>query len=312
MKRLALMVLFVVGLSLSQFPQATAGGGKIMGVVTETGTGQPLPGVTVKLYSVRAGGYLSPSPVTDADGKWKAMHIRGGMWNLDFEKVGYETKKLSYNLDPTPGRRSDPVEINLKKIEGPVLDEKIVAELNKAKDLLSANNIQEALKAFIEVKDKYKELEGIAIVNLYIGNCYSSLEEYAKAIEYFLLALEKYPKNMDLILSIGNAYNNMKQVDKAMEWFNKIPFEEIQNVDTLYNIGVNLYNSAKYADAVKYFKRAIEINPEYAVGFYQLGMTYTALSMNTEAVAALKKFIELDPNSPDVETAKAIVDAFSK
>jgi tetratricopeptide (TPR) repeat protein len=63
---------------------------------------------------------------------------------------------------------------------------------------------------------------------------------------------------------------------------------------------------------LKYFNKAIEINPEFAPAYYQLGMTYTALSKTTEAVEALKKFMELDPESPDFQTAKAIVDAFSK
>ncbi len=312
MKRTVLVIFLMMGLSCALFPQATIGKGKIRGVVTDEETGKPIEGVTVKLYSVKAVGYLKPSPKTDNEGKWKAFHIRGGMWHLDFEKVGYETKKISYNLLTTPGLRIDPIEITLRKIEGPALDAKIAEEINKGGELLNEKKVQEALKLFTELKEKNKDLAGIAIVNLYIGNCYSILEDYPKAVEFYQIALEKYPKNMDLILSIGNTYTNMNQTDKAMEWFSKLPFEEIHNVDTLYNIGVNFYNNSSYEKAVKYFAKATEINNEFAQGFFELGMTYTALNKIPEAIAALKKFMELDPDSPDYQTAKAIIDAFSK
>ena len=97
-----------------------------------------------------------------------------------------------------------------------------------------------------------------------------------------------------------------------MLWFNKVPFDELDNINTLYNIGVIFYNKAKYDEAVKYFKKSTEINNEFADGFYQLGMTYTAQNKIPEALAALKRFMELDPESPNYQTAKAIVEAFSK
>ncbi|MCK5057007.1 MAG: tetratricopeptide repeat protein [Candidatus Aminicenantes bacterium] len=312
MKKILLILTLVIGLSLALFSQATAGNGKMRGVVLNAATGEPIAGVTVKLYLVKQAAYYRPSPTTDKNGKWKAFHIRGGMWNLDFEKVGFEPTKLSYNVDTRPGMKRSVIQVKLKKMEGPALDAGIVEEINKARDLLNSDKVQEAINEFTAIKEKFKESSGISIVNLYIGNAYSQIEEYAKAIESYEEALDKYPKHNGLILSIGNSYSNMAQPEKAMEWFKKIPFEEIDNTDTLYNIGVGFYNTFKYDDALKYFKKAIEINPEYAPAYYQLGMTYTAMSKTTEAVDMLNKFMELDPDSPDYQTAKAIVDAFSK
>jgi tetratricopeptide (TPR) repeat protein len=312
MKKMLVIITVIIGLSLALFSQATAGNGKVRGVVLDAATGEPVEGVTIKLFLVKQSAYLRPSPQTDNEGKWKAFHIRGGMWNLDFEKVGYEPKKISYNVDSRPGIKIPIVEIKLKKMEGPALDAGIVDEINKARDLLNSDKVQEAINEFTAIKEKYKDNSGIAIVNLYIGNAYSDIEQYEKAIAAYKEALDKYPKHNGLILSIGNSYSNMDQPEKAMEWFTKIPFEEIDNTDTLYNIGVGFYNTFKYDDALKYFRKAVEIDPEYAPAYYQLGMTYTAMSKTTEAVEALKKFMELDPESPDFQTAKAIVDAFSK
>ena len=91
-----------------------------------------------------------------------------------------------------------------------------------------------------------------------------------------------------------------------------ISSEEIKNEDSLYNIGVIFYNASKYDDALKYFKRATELNAEFAEAQFQLGMTYTAMNKPKEAVEVLKKFIEMAPDSPNYQTAKAIIDAFSK
>ncbi len=312
MKKLLIFVGIVV-LSVSLFSQAgTAGRGKLRGIVLDAQTGQPIEGVTVKLYSLKARAYLRPFPKTNKEGKWKALYIRGGMWNIDFEKVGYETVKTSVKVDTAPGRKRPIIKIAMKKIEGPVLEQSIVKEIEKGQNLLSQNKTDEALKLFLDIASKNQDKPGIAIVNLYIGNCYSKKEDYEKAIEYYKKALKKYPKNKNLILSIGNAYTNMKNEKAAMEWFNKLSFEDINNPDTLYNIGVSFYNAYKYDKAVKYFEKATKVNPDFADAYYLLGMTYTGMNKIPEAIKALERFMELAPDSPNYNTAKAVVDAFKK
>lgn len=312
MKKILLLVLMGTIMVCSLFSQATAGRGKMTGFVTDEETGEPLQGVTVKLYCVRARAYHTLTPKTDSKGYWKAMYLRGGAWNLDFEKVGYITKKISFQVETTPGMKKPQIEIKLKKLEGPALEDKVIKLVEKAKVLMSKNELDKAITEFNEILVKHKDSSGISIVNLYIGNCYAMKDDFENAIKYYKLAVEKYPDNRELIISIGNAYNNSNQYDKALEWFEKVPFDELNNIDTLYNIGVTFFNKAKYDEAVKYFKKATETGTEFADAFYQLGMTYTAQNKIPEALAALKKFMELDPESPNYETAKAIVEAFSK
>jgi len=312
MKKIVILVLLSVLMMFPLFSQDVSGRGKMSGFVFDEETGKPLPGVTVKLYCLRARGSFSPSPLTDSKGYWKAMFLRGGMWNVDFEKVGYIPKKISFNVQTTPGMKKPQIEIKLRKLEGPALEDKVIKQIEKAKVLMVENKPDEAIKKFDEILEKYKDSSGIAIINLYIGNCYAMKDDFEKAIEFYKLAAKAYPENRELIFSIGNAYNNLNQYDNAMIWFQKVPFDELDNIDILYNIGVNFFNKAKYDEAVKYFKKATEINIEFADAFYQLGMTYTAQNKIPEALAALKKFMELDPESPNYQTAKAVVEAFSK
>ena len=300
------------GLVFPLFSQATSGKGKMSGTVVDADSGQPIKGVAIKLYCIRARAFHRISPKTDKEGYWKAMYLRGGLWNIDFEKAGYETKKISFRVETTPGAKKPSIDVKLKKVEGPALEEIILKEIDVANKLVAEKKFSKAREKFFTLLEKNKDREGIAIVNLYIGNSFAMEENYPKAIEFYTKAVEKYPKNKELLISIGNAYNNMNRFDDAMIWFKKVSFEDIDNIDTLYNIGVILYNKAQYDDAIKYFQKSTQVFDEFGDGFYQLGMTYTALNRIPEALAALKKFMELDPDSPNFETAKAIVEAFTQ
>jgi tetratricopeptide (TPR) repeat protein len=294
------------------YPQLTKGRGKMNGMVTEEDTGKPIEGVTVKMFYPNANVYHTPAPKTDAEGKWRVTYIRGGLWNLDFSKSGYETKKISYYVDTRAGVAKKSIEVQLRKLEGPAAAKSILDEIDKAVALIIEKKFDQALTELQAIKEKFQGEPGVEIVYLHIGNCYSNKGNYQKAIEYYLKSLEKFPNNRELILSIGNAYGNLNDLEKATEWFNKLKIDDIGNIDTLYNIGVIAYNKGDFDRALTFFKKSTEINSEFAEGLYQLGMTYTALNQQDEAVEVLKKFMELDPKSPNYETAKAVVEAFEQ
>jgi tetratricopeptide (TPR) repeat protein len=312
MKKIVLTAMITISMVLALYPSLTTGKGKMSGSVTEKETGAPLEGVTINLLCIRANEFYKPSPKTDKEGKWSVFFVRGGSWSLDFEKNGYETKKISFYVDTTPGTKNPRIEVALAKIEGPSVGEEVLKQIDSAKNFMAENDYDKALNILIEVKEKYKDESGIQIVDLYIGNCYSKKKDYNKSVEYYEKALEKFPKNKELIVSIGNAYNNLQNQEKAMEWFGKLSIEDIGNADTLYNIGVMAYNNGDFTNAETYFKKAAEVDPEFAEAFYQLGMTYTALDRQSEAVEILKKFVEMAPGSPNIETAKAIIEAFNE
>lgn len=294
------------------YSQLTKGRGKMNGIVAEEGTGQPIEGVTVKLFYLKANVYHTPALKTDAEGKWRVTYIRGGLWNLDFTKNGYETKKISYYVDTRAGVAKKSIEVQLRKLEGPAAARSILDEIDKAVALITEKKFDQALTELQAIKEKFQGEPGVEIVYLHMGNCYSNKGNYQKAIEFYLMSLEKFPNNREIILSIGNAYGNLNDFDKATEWFNKLKIDDIGNIDTLYNIGVIAYNNGDFDRALTFFKKATEIDTGFAEGLYQLGMTYTALNKQDEAVEVLKKFMELDPKSPNYETAKAVVEAFEQ
>jgi len=308
---IVVMVIFISGMFSPLFSQLK-GKGKMHGTVTDAAAGEPIEGVTVKLFFPEYNAYYTPSPVTDKEGKWAAHFVRGGRWDLDFVKQGYELKKISFQVDTAPGVSKPAIDIQLKKLEGPAAGAELVKGIEKANTLLSEKQYDQALKELMALLEKHKEDPGIEIVYLYIGNCHSMKGDFNKAIEFYKKALEKFPNNKELVLSIGNAYNNMNDHENAVVWFDKLAIDDIGNVDTLYNIGVIAYNKGDFEKAATYFKKSTETDNTFVDGYYQLGMTYTALDKQKEAIETLKKFMAMAPDSPNFDAAKAVVEAFEQ
>ncbi len=302
MKKVFVIILFLLTLNVFIFPQAYSGKGRMRGVVYDE-KGNPLEGVKVKLYSVRAASGFETK--TNSKGEWKAYWIRGGTWYVDFEKAGYETKKITVSVRET-GKPVE-IEIKLKKLEGLVLTEDLVSQLEKGNKLFNEKKYDEALKVYEKIladnPDAY-------VINLSIGNCYFEKGEYEKAVSYYKKVLEKDPKYTKAIVSIGNCYINMKQNDKALEWYRKVDVNKIDDPVVLYNIGVIFYNHFDYESAIKMFKKSVEINRDFADGWYQLGMSYVGANKVKEALSAFDEFLKLEPEGERAQTVKEIMKAY--
>jgi len=302
-------MILVLCISLTNAQRIT-GRGQLTGVVYDAETKEPLEGVTVKLFCVPANKARTPNEITDSEGRWSALYLRGGMWYVDFEKVGYEPKKSSIQIIDTPGVKSPHMEVYMRKLQGPALTKNIVDDINKNKELVESGKYRKAIGEFKKMLDEYKESQGIGIVNLYIGNCYASLNDYPEAINYFKAALESYPEHKGIINSIGESLMNLKEEEEAVKWFAKLDIDEIRNPDSLYNLGVVNYNRAVYDQAEKYFKKATEVKSDFVDAIYQLGMTYVALNKTGKALENLKKFLELAPDHANAQIAQSILDAY--
>jgi tetratricopeptide (TPR) repeat protein len=302
----AVLILLIAAISL--FSQ-TGGKGKMRGIVCEAETGQPIPGVTVRLYCEALDAYYLPFPVTDKDGKWGAYYLRTGMWSLDFEKVGYEPQKLSYRVGFAVGGPQELIEIKLRKIQNLVVKETILSKLQSADKLFAQKKYGEAQTVY---ETLLAENPDLYVLNKNIGNCYFAVENYEKALVHYLKVQEKQADRADVLTAIANSYNNWGKMEQAVEWYKKIPLAGIRDIDTAYNAGVLLLNAGSAEEALPYFQKSVEIDVEFADGFYRLGMALVALNRSEEALAALRKFLDLAPDSPDATVAKSVIDALSK
>ncbi len=300
MKKLVIFFILILFLTIVVYPQAYMGKGKLKGIVTDT-QGNPVEGVTVKLYHLKsASGFTT---TTNKKGEWKAFWIRGGMWNIDFTKVGYAPKAISVRIKEY-GKNPE-IKIQMQKIEGINVNKKIEKELVEGNKLYKAGDYSGALEKFQQILQDNPDLYQ---VNTNIGNCYFSMKNYDKAIEYYKKVLEKEPNNTKMLMAIGNCYIEKKDYDEALKWYDKIQFDKIDNTITLYNIGVIYYNNNKYDQALKYFKRAATLDNQFTDAIYQLGLTYMALSKMQEAIDTFNQYLKIDSTSQRATQVKQFIE----
>jgi tetratricopeptide (TPR) repeat protein len=290
MKKIAFITLILVLSAGLVFSQSYRGQGRLKGKVTDE-EGKPLSGVKVKLFSVR--GQSGFEVTTNAEGEWTANYIRGGGYNIDFLKAGYEPKQISTSIPEATN--NPPVEVKLKKMEGLMITDELRSALEAGNKLFAETKFEEAGKVYEDLIAKNPD---VYILHKNVGNCRFELQQYDLAEAAYLKVLEKEPGNADIILLIGNCYANRGEADKAMEWYNRIEFEKITDPTVLYNIGTSFTKQSKFEDALKYYKRSVEVQKDYLDGLYQLGLTYLALGRNPEAIPPFEDYLKIDPDSP--------------
>jgi len=305
MKKKALFVFFfLVIASLSAFAQSYRGQGRLTGVVLDQ-DGKPIEGVKVKLFSVK--GAAGFELTTDAKGEWKAIYIRGGGWDLDFEKIGYAPKKISVQIQES--FQNPPVETRLKKIEGLIISDELKAALKQGNQLFAEKKYEEAVAVLAALVAKNPDAY---VINKNIGNCYFELQRYDQAEEYYRKVLDKEPANAEIMLLVGNCLANRGETEKAMEWYAKIEFDKITDPNVLFNIGTAFYRQSKFEESLKYYRRSVELKSDFLDGIYQVGLTYISLQNNAEAVKVFEQYLKLDADSPKASQVRNFLEYLRK
>jgi tetratricopeptide (TPR) repeat protein len=304
MKKIAtttLILFLVAGLALAQ---SYRGQGRLRGKVMDE-TGKPLEGVKVKLFSVK--GQSGFELTTNAEGEWSANYIRGGGYNIDFIKPGYEPKNISTSIPETT--TNPPVEVKLKKASGLMITDELKAALEAGNKLFGEKKFEEASKIYEDIIAKNPDAY---ILYKNVGNCRFELQQYDLAEAAYQKVLEKEPENADIIVLVGNCYANRDQADKAMEWYGKIDYEKINDPTVLFNIGSSFTKQSKFEDALKYYKRSVEVQKDFLDGLYQLGLTYLSLGRNPEAIVPFEDYLKIDATSPRADQVKGFLEFLKK
>jgi tetratricopeptide (TPR) repeat protein len=280
------------------------GKGRVFGVVFDE-QGKPIEGVTVKLVYAKSNTGFEVK--TDNEGKWTGAWLRSGSWNIDFEKIGYETKKIS--LEVSEVEKKPEIKLNLKKISEIVFSEELNTKLTQANQMFEQKNYQAALEAYQALLVKFPDAY---ILWKNVGHCYFAQEKYDQAEESYKKVLEKKADDSDTLLLVGNCYANRGQTDKAMEWYSKIQFDKITDPVVLYNIGNDYYKLSKFEEALKYYQRSVELQKDFLDGLYQLGLAYTTLQKSQEAITTFETFLKYDSTSEKASQVRTFLDYLKK
>ena len=303
-KSFALTFIAILIFSLWTYSQEWKGRGRIEGVVLGE-DGDPIARAKITLTHAEMKAKINKT--TNEKGEFLATWIKGGLWHVDVEAVGYIPRKASYQVSEiTP---NPPMEIILKKTEKTVVREDLVETVKglllEGNELFEQKKHEEALAIFKEIAEKVPELYQI---NLNIGNCYYEMGDYDSAIPCYKAVLEKEPENNDALVSLGNVYLEKGELEKGMELFNKLSDEGAASPIALYNIATNLFNKGEPEAAARYYEQALDLDQNMADAYYQLGLCYLNSNKKEKAKESFLKYLELKPDSDKAQQVKAFLE----
>ena len=131
---------------------------------------------------------------------------------------------------------------------------------------------EEESKAILqELMDK--QYDNAAVYQILAG-FYSKEENYAKAHEILRKGLERYPKNVGLIIDEINLYIAQKNSEEAIPLMEQAVRLDSQNVQLLFAIGDAYGENGNKVKAEEYYRKAIQIDPKFYNAYNNLGALF--------------------------------------
>jgi tetratricopeptide (TPR) repeat protein len=147
---------------------------------------------------------------------------------------------------------------------------------------------------------------------------YMQQNNYDKAIEQCLLAVDQIPNNAEAYYVLGQAYGQKGMYREMNAAFNKslgispiheadIKYNKDKFYADLFNGGVAKIKEDKLDEAAQKFEIAIEILPKKLDGYKNLAFTYTKMGRDSMAIETYKKAIVIDSTDMELRTFMGIL-----
>jgi Flp pilus assembly protein TadD len=294
------------------------GKARVDGIV-KNAKGDPVEGCKVSMRWGRST-HGGPDLTTDKKGRWAIFGLVGGPWDIDFEAPGYQTKKISVDLQE--GSRNPSVEVALEAaaqsapaapagpaevqitVGGKKISKETAAAIEAGNQAMAAKNWASArenyVKALVELPDNTPLLQRVAAAYLGEGNTEEALR-YARQIT------EKDPQETGAWMMIAEVELQRGNLEAGKAALDKIPADKVTDPQPYLNLGILSINAKKPAEAVPAFDKAIAIKPDLADAYYYRGLARMQLKKNAEAKADFQKALELAPNGPDANDIRDLL-----
>lgn len=126
------------------------------------------------------------------------------------------------------------------------------------------------------------------------------LEEYEKAIDYYVLALKETPDDEEILNCLAVNYTRTTRYDLALETFEKIE-QSNPGFEPCYCNRIITYTEMEQHDkAEQMFYLAQQIDPDCPLCFYNIGNSLFTQGKYERAIWCWDKCSELDPKHPQI------------
>jgi Tfp pilus assembly protein PilF len=179
------------------------------------------------------------------------------------------------------------------------LHNEAVSLMKAGDDAAAFAKFQEALSLDPNLKDS---LQGLAGTGVKIG-------KYAEAAAAAEAILSIDPSNENAVRHYYNACLGLGDKEKLADALLSLaPFEPAVASNGLLILAFEAYDAQETALFKKRFEQVLGIDPNQAQAYYYLGVGYLNEGAKAEAKSHFEKFLELAPESPEAETARALLE----
>lgn len=285
------------------------GKGRIQGTVVDKASGKPIQGATVTVAP--ADGATTPIVAkTDARGRWSALGLTSGAWNVDITADGYVVSRGAVNVSEV--QMLPPIKTELaaevkEEAPAPVVDS-VPPEARAAVEAGEAFMAQQKYKeAAAEFEKAAAMLPDNMSLRQVLAQAHYRAGEVAKAVASLEPVVAADASNHALALLLTNMYLENNQLDAAKTLLEKVPSSAVTEATVYTNIGILFLNKNNPAEAATYFSKAIGLDAARADGYYYRGLAYVQLKKNAEAKADFQKVVEIAPDSAEARDAKQLL-----
>jgi tetratricopeptide (TPR) repeat protein len=149
-------------------------------------------------------------------------------------------------------------------------------------------------------KTGVEEMVSLAEQLYSIGIRFLWIEDYEKAIPYFLEAIKKSPKYAEAYFQVGYCNDKLGRYSEAIEFYKQAIALKPDDFDGYNNLCVAYNHLGEYREAVVSCRKAIQIKPDLAEAYNNMAWSFNKLGRYQEAVGASKQAIRI---KPDLATA---------
>lgn len=306
----AVLMLLVSTAAIAQ----VRGKARLQGQIVEEGTGKPVAGA--KITVSMADGSTEPIIVKSNDkGRWSALGLVGGQWNVDIDAEGYQpSRKGPVSVSEVSMMPAMKIEIAKKVVEAevpaseiktaPSVPQEAVDAVNAGQDFLAAGQYKEAVAELEKALPHLPDNMGLKQV---LAQAYYKVGELKKAISMLEIVRAADAANTGIALLLTNLYLEDGQLDKGRETLAAVPAHEISDPTVYLNIGILFLNKNDPGEATTFFTKAIDLDMSKFEGYYYRGLAHVQNKKLQDAKKDLQKVVELAPDSTEAKDAKEIL-----
>jgi len=153
--------------------------------------------------------------------------------------------------------------------------------------------IEEYEKALLYFMEAVKKNPRYAEAHFQIGYCKSKLGLYLEAIQSYNQAIQINPDDADIYNNLCVAYAKLGHYDESIETCKQAIWIKADLAEAYNNLSWSYHKVGRFQESIESCKQAIRLNPNLVMAHYNLGNNYFSLKKYEEAIESYKQTIRI-------------------